>query len=249
MKKIIRIFIIVLTITGTCYAGGPLIIVRGQDFAPYHYLDKDKKEKGFIIEIINGTAQRMGLKISYAQYPWSRCMNMMKKGQADAMMNLFKTPERMEFMTFAGTVLGYETNTLFTLTDKNLNYSGNIRELTSYKIGTIRNYSYGKRFDSIRFPVNFTLETEQQLLNALLNQRCEVIIGNKLVFEKIFRARGLSPRIKALVPDVSKDPLFIAFSKVRGHETLAQSFSDNLKQFKTTREYAKILKSYNISLK
>lgn len=247
MKKIIRIFIIVLTATGICYGADPLIIVRGQDFEPYHYMGKDNKEKGFIIEIINGTAKRMGLKISYAQYPWSRCINMMKKGRADAMMNLFKTPERVKFMAFSDTVLAHETNTFFILKDNDLPYSGRISDLTPYKLGTIRNYSYGQKFDRIHFPVNYTLETEQQLLQALLNRRCDVILGNKLVFENIIRARQLSDRVKPLVPDASKGLLYLAFSKIRGHELLAQSFSDSLKQFKTTTEYAKIIKSYNIS--
>ncbi len=244
MKNIIAILIFVLSFFPAAYAADTLIIVRGQDFAPYHYTDDSKVEKGFIIEIINNVSHQMGIEVTYQQYPWSRCINMMKQGTADAMMNLFKTPERIRFMAFADNILAYETNTLFSAANSNLSYSGSIKSLTPLRIGTIRNYSYGKEFDAIAFPKNFPLETELQLINALLKKRCDIIIGNKLVISKYLKDKQLDRQIRSLSPDVSKGPLYIGFSKAKGHEKLARSFSRHLKTFKASPEYRNIIQTY-----
>ncbi len=244
MKNIIAILIFVISFFPAAYAADTLIIVRGQDFAPYHYRDDSKVEKGFIIEIINNVTRQMGIKVRYQQYPWSRCINMMKQGTADAMMNLFKTPERTSFMVFTDNILAYETNTFFYPADKKLSFHGDIKSLTSYKLGTIRNYSYGKEFDAIAFPKKFPLETESQLINALIKKRCDIIIGNKLVISRYLKDKQLDRQIRALSPDVSKDPLYIGFSKVKDHEKLADSFSRHLKAFKASPEYRNIIQAY-----
>jgi polar amino acid transport system substrate-binding protein len=247
MKKLFIIVTALFLITaGVCGAADRLTIVRGQDFAPYHFKDENNVETGFIVDLINRVAGQMGITVHYVQYPWSRCINMVKKGDADAMMNLFKTPERLQFMEFADNVIAYETNSFFAMADKGLTYDGDISSMTQLRIGTIRNYSYGEQFDRVHFPVNFELETEAQLLNALLNRRCDVIIANKLVINTMLTARGLAERVVPLFPDVSKDPLYIAFSKIKGHRQLAKKFSNQLKRFKTTPEYNRILAAYAI---
>lgn len=97
-------------------------------------------------------------------------------------------------MDFADNIIAYETNSFFTLKTKNLPYDGTIKNLTPFKIGTIRNYSYGKRFDAIHFPHNFQMETEIELLNTLTNHRCDVIIGNKLVILTLIKKQSLNYR-------------------------------------------------------
>ena len=250
MKKNIKKiwFCAFFLILSVCLANGTetLTIVRGQDFPPYHYLDKNGVEQGFLIDIIVGTAKLLDMTVSFKQYPWSRCINMVEKGHADAMMNLFKTEKRKTFMHFANNIIAYETNSFFALKETKLPYSGDIKTIIPYKIGTIRNYSYGKRFDAVSFPINYQLETEKQLIKSLINKRCEVIIGNKLTLRTLLNQMGLQDKIKSLNPDISKNPLYIGFSKIRGHKALSKAFSEKLTQFKTSEAYQKIIKRYSL---
>lgn len=222
----------------------PITIVRAQNFPPYHYSDENGVETGFIIDTINSVATLMGISVIYKQYPWSRCINMVEKGYADAMMNLFKTEKRSLFMDFADNIIAYETNNFFTLKSKNIPYTGAIDNLTAFKLGTIRNYSYGNKFDAVHFPLNFQMETETELVKALANNRCDLIIGNKLVLLNLLKTMQLESKIKILFPDVSREPLYIGFSKQRHHEALSQSFSEHLKKFKTSREYQTLIRTY-----
>lgn len=246
MTRYFLIFLIVTLLAAAGHAAEPITIVRGQDFPPYHYMDETGKEAGFEIEMIQTVARQMGIRVQFKQYPWSRCILLVKTGRADAMMNLFKTTAREEFLFFSDNIIGYETNSFFTLAKARPDYDGNPESLKTLKIGAIRNYSYGSRYDSITFPFYFQLETEQQLVKALLNKRVDVIIGNKLVIMILAKETIASDRIKALTPDVSREPLYLGFSRVQGHQALSERFSSILMQFKSTKEYRSLLKRYGV---
>ncbi len=248
INKITAFFIIVSLAAFPVHASDSLTIVRGQDYPPYHYLDENGIEQGFVIEIVKGAAQLMDIPITIKQYPWSRCINMMKKGYADAMMNLFKTDERETFMYFSDTILGYETNSLFILNTFDFEYTGSLDALLSLKIGVIRNYSYGKEFDATQFPLKYEFDTEKELINSLLNKRCQIIVGNRLTLQILFSNIGIKDKIRILDPDISKDPLYISFSKKRGHKKLSKAFSIELERFKTSEAYKKLMQKYSITL-
>ncbi len=240
----ILLILLVLFLSQPCLANQEIVIVRGQDFPPYHYFDKDGVEKGFLIEIIKGTAELMGKKILFKQYPWSRCINFVKKGHVDGMMNLFKTEERETFMHFSNNILVAETNSLFSLKLSNISYTGKLVSIASNKIGTIRNYSYGKVFDAMKFPKKFEFETEKDLINGLINNRVNLIIGNKITIQILLKQLGLENKIKLLQPDVSSEPLYLGFSKAKGNPELANTFSENLIKFRDSTQYKQIIKTY-----
>tara|TARA_B100000614_G_scaffold196789_1_gene178043 strand:+ start:181 stop:900 length:720 start_codon:yes stop_codon:yes gene_type:complete len=233
--------------TCTAWAGQRLTIVRGQNFPPYHYLDEKGELTGFIIDIITGVSHTLTLDIRFAQYPWSRCLHLVKIGEADAMMNLFKTPERETFMIFEEAILTWEVNMFFTLKSSQVLFTGNLDELKGKRIGAVRNYSYGEHFDTHSPELNILrLETENGLLRNLLNRRCDIIIGNPIVLRTLAGQIPGGEDIVTTGPRVTNDPLYIGFSKAKGHELLARRFSDALKQFKAGADYRAILKKYNI---
>ncbi len=240
----IVLILFVLFLSQPCIANQEIVIVRGQDFPPYHYLNEDGVEKGFIIEIIKGTGDLMGKKILFKQYPWSRCISLVKKGHVDGMMNLFKTEEREKFMHFSNNILAAETNSLFSFKHSNISYSGNLTSISSNKIGTIRNYSYGEIFDAMEFPKKFEFETEKNLINGLINNRVDLIIGNKITIQILLKQLNFKHKIKRLQPDVSNEPLYLGFSKAKANSDLANSFSENLIKFRDSKQYKHIIKSY-----
>lgn len=246
MKKFLLIIILILIAAAPLWADRKLTIVRGQDFPPYHSLDKEGKETGFVVDIIDQVSKSMGKEIEYKQLPWTRCLFMVKSGQADAMMNLFKTDERQEFIYFGDNILSHEVNRFFKLESSPAYFSGDLASLADARFCAIRNYSYGKIFDRMTFSRMVRLETEKGLVLSLANKRCELILGNELVIEVL--ARQLSPQKKIipLSPSITNDPLYIGFSKARGHKVLADQFSFQLKKFKTTPAYKDLLGAYKL---
>ncbi len=246
MNKMVTAMLVFCMLSGSVHASS-LMIVRGQDFPPYHFLDKNGKETGFIVEIITQVAETLNLDIEFSQYPWSRCLKMVETGEADAMMNLFKTQERQAYMYFSENILALEVNRFFKLDTSPVSFDGNIQGLKGLRIGAIRNYSYGKTFDELSSQLNILrLETEKSLLLNLFNKRCDIILGNDIVLNTLAKEISGGERLVSIGPRITQDPLYLGFSKIRGHKTLSDKFSIALKRFKVTPEYQHILEKYGL---
>ena len=225
MRHCIFIIIGVVMLSAvTVHSGQPLTFVRGQDFAPYHFITRDGKLAGFIIDTIREVAHTLDLDIRFEQYPWSRCLRLVEAGRVDAMINLFQTPKRRTFMYFANNIIAYEVNRFFKPGASPVSFSGRFADLADLRIGAIRNYSYGQAFDRADLPNVLRHETEKTLILGLINQRCDIIIGNEIVLRTL--ARQISPEagIVAIGPRVTNDPLYIGFSKARNHKALSERF-------------------------
>ena len=135
----------------------------------------------------------------------------------------------------------------FTLKSSPVLFTGNLDDLKGKRIGAIRNYSYGENFDARSAGLNVLhLETEDGLVRNLVSRRCDIIIGNDIVLRTLAGKIPGGEDIMAVGPRVTNDPLYIGFSKARGHAGLARRFSDALKQFRAGPDYRAILKKYDI---
>ncbi len=247
MKTYFASILILLYLTCPVLADQPLTIVRGQNFPPYHFMDKTGQETGFLIDIILQVSASMDLSITFEQYPWSRCLRMVKTGEADAMMNLFKTKERVTFMYFADNVLAREVNRFFKLKTNKFTFTGNLTQMKGKRLGTIRNYSYGKEFDAFRQELTLLeLETEKALILNLIGRRCDIILGNEIVLQSLSQVTRGGDAVVPTGAGITNDPLYIGFSKARKHKTLAERFSKALKKFKAGPGYREIIKKYNL---
>ena len=150
-------------------------------------------------------------------------------------------------MYFADNILTREVNQFFTLKSAPISFDGNFDTLKGYRIGAVRNYSYGNKFDTFSPKLNvLRLETENALLLNLVNKRCDIILGNSIVLALLAKQVPGGQDIVPCGPGITNDPLYIGFSKAKGHKILAEKFSDALKQFKASGAYSQILVKYGL---
>ena len=129
----------------------------------------------------------------------------------------------------------------------NLDFTGDLLALQGLKLGAVRNYSYGKAFDTVADRLNvLRFETGKALIKSLTGRRCDVIIGNEVVIKTLAGRIHDTARIKSVGPKLTDDPLYIGFSRARGHKALAGQFSRALKVVKDSLDYKKILKTYGL---
>jgi len=212
------------------------------NYPPFHWTDEDGRVKGLCPEIIIKAARRIGItKVTYTSYPWRRMLENAKKGKVDAVMPLFYTPERGTYLFFPDESLAFETNVFFTLKDSNINYSGDLSVFKTQRIGAISGYSYGSLFDDSDLEREHATN-EEMLLDKLQAGRFTIGIGNILVLKHFAKEKGIDIRI--LEPYVSKDPLYIGFSRKATGTELAENFSKAISALRNTEEYQQILKKY-----
>jgi hypothetical protein len=79
--------------------------------------------------------------------PWHRALYLVAEGKDDLILTLFKNKKREQIYHFIEQSYGYEVNQFFMLNDTEFELTGELEQLTSYSIGTKREFSYGKAFD------------------------------------------------------------------------------------------------------
>lgn len=79
----------------------PAIKVAGDIGWPPFNFSKEGELQGFSIDYMNLLAEKTGLKIEYVTGPtWNEFLEMMKTGEIDVMLDIVKTPERLEYLLY-----------------------------------------------------------------------------------------------------------------------------------------------------
>lgn len=223
-----------------------------EPYPPYTFIEGKKRPTGIFPEIIDAAAKIAGIEVEYVQYPWARMTQQAEKGNIDAVMGLFKTPDREECYEFSEEGLIYEEYSFFTLKGSGIKYSGKLDGLKGITIGVVQDYKYGPDFDKAAFLKREKCLADQNLVEKLVKKRFVIAIGNKSVIDYYSKELGVKDKIEWLEPPVSKGYSFvIAFSKGKGKPSkeLAQKFSDAIKQLIGSGTYKNILDRYNFDNK
>ncbi|MBL7002477.1 MAG: transporter substrate-binding domain-containing protein [Gammaproteobacteria bacterium] len=79
----------------------PVLRVHNEtDWPPYNYANNGTP-LGFSIDYMNLIAKKTGFKVDYISGPtWNEFLEMMKEGTLDIMLNIVKTPERLEYLLY-----------------------------------------------------------------------------------------------------------------------------------------------------
>lgn len=94
MKKIIIIFLVLFV---SSFSKEKVIFVTG-DYFPY--TSRSKVNKGSLIEILEEVGKRLDLDLVINFYPWKRCEELVKNGEAFATLPYIITEERSKILTF-----------------------------------------------------------------------------------------------------------------------------------------------------
>lgn len=246
MKKFLLLFVFIWLLPNSAYAeDNSLHIGISTGYPPFYFFDDNQEPAGICIEVINHIAKQLNISIQFSSYPWNRMINNGKEGYVDAIMPLFKTPERELFLIFPESEIIMEDNSFFTLKSNTLSFSGNLNDIINRHIGVVENYSYGEAFDKKNIQHKTMAESGDQLIQLVLNKRVEMGIGNTMVTTYLAKKRNAADKIKFLSPPVAESPLYIGFSKKKVSAEFVTQFNKFLQDFKSTRDYSEIIAKYN----
>lgn len=220
-----------------------ILVGIGTGYPPYYYKNNGKLT-GICIEIVDHVAQESGVTVSYKEFPWKRLLSSARKGHVDAVMPLFKTAEREQFLLFDGLGLAYETNYFFTSKENSIPYNGDITLLNQYKIGVVTDYSYGDKFDTYPALNKIVTRNDQHLLEMYAHNRFDIGIGNKYVTQFYANKLGVADDIVYLEPPITQNMLYLGFTQNGKKTELAKIFSKNLSRLKKTGQYQDIINRY-----
>ncbi|THB79121.1 MAG: hypothetical protein D6B25_02485 [Desulfobulbaceae bacterium] len=244
-----KVTVLVITILLHCLAlngwAKEISVGVSTGYPPYYY-EQDGTLQGICIDIVNTVAETLGYEVTYRQFPWKRLLAEARKGSVDAIMPLFRTTEREAYLLFDGLNLAYETNHLFAHKNQDIEFSGDLSTLRSYSIGVVSDYSYGKDFDSLTDLNKVVTQSDKHLLDMFAFHRFQVGIGSKYVILYFAQQAGIDKDIQFLSPAITRDKLYLAFTRKSEQEDLAATFAQALQDFLNSKPYQAIMEKYGL---
>ncbi len=210
MKTILLMLIIINTI----YAIDPIrvpdtITVATEVWPPFRIQQDDSITSGIDIDILEKVAEEMGLVFVIKQFPWVRCLYSMENGSVDIMTGLAYTDERAQYITYSGQQY-YQCNAAFYTAIADSIDIVQYEDLQGLEIGYTRGSAYFEPFNSDTTLLKKDFHGEKNLLQILLYDRVNTIIGTDCQVDYDIAQMGYGDQI-IRQPFVPNDPVRLYF--------------------------------------
>lgn len=224
----------------------PLVVVTA-DRVPMAYV-KDGKPTGLLTDLAEEAFRRAGRKIEIRLLPWPRCLVELKDGEADAILTIFKTPEREAQFAFSEEEVLHQTESLFMKKGRAFAFDGDLGQFSGLRVGVVYQTSYGARFDQALAGSLFgSVETQRNmadLVKMLAYGRIDVLPGDRGRILGAAETIGLGDEIVELTPAVETVSGYLAFTRAHDMNGVSQAFDKALRGMKKDGAYAAILARY-----
>jgi len=202
-------------------AHGERLTMAIDNYPPYHIVPEgDGEPYGETISIVKAVVQRVNreggfdLTLGYTpDTPFKRCLQMMRKGEADIMGGLFRKADResyMEMLVYKG-----HSNKIFVLPKASRRSIAEYDDLLGLQIGTQLGFLYFDRFDADQTLQKAPVVRLKQNLHKLLNGRIDTFILSEIQYKGLaaqYPALAAQLRMAEYVYDQS-NPVCIGISR------------------------------------
>ena len=205
------------------------------DFPPYSWQESGNA-KGIQIQIVNSIFKNAHIELELIYLPFKRAYQNVKAGKIDGLFNFYQTPERLQWFDYS---VGFIENPLviFKKTDRLVD----IKNLTGLKVGVMRGYTYGSKFDNATHFTRYIVDSHESAFLLLQKNRidvypCDYRVGNWHI-EKL----ALQKEIDSISQPLKIMEGHIGFTK-NVHQKNIQMINKAIKQMIKSGEIDKIIK-------
>jgi len=229
----------------------PLLIAKGdEDYHPYEFTNSEGQVRGFHIDLIRLAAQRAGLDSHFQAVPWTRALEITKRGDTHAISYASYNAERAkELIYLRGNLISIAEQHLITRRDLQppLLQTGNNGRLQTLSLGLVRGYSYGDKLEQLPHAKRHYVPTEKQLLPFLLAGRVDAIVLNNNRLQRLLKHQPNSALLQVIEPPFSSANIYLAFSRRSSSQEQACRFAQALTEVKRSNAVGQLQARYNIS--
>lgn len=231
--------------------GGPARAERALDVVSLTqwppYSATELPNGGFGNDVAATALERAGYDVRLELVPWSRAMAMVRHGDADVLVNVWRTDARANVMAFTDPIARNEL--VFVHRDATaLTYTG-LDSLAGMDVGILRDYDYKDAFmrdpDINRLPAR-TLLTN---LRNLKNKRLDAVLADRMIARYVIANMLPEAADRFVVTDnaLSAKPLHAAVSRaVDGTATIVARFDAALAAMRDDGTYAEIKRRHGL---
>jgi len=253
MKFLTVFFAAVLTLTsfaGPVEARKNLLFVADADFAPYSMLTEGVPA-GIDVDVMAEAAKRAGYMLDIQFKPWDELIEMVRKGECDGAIGLFRNPEREKFAMFMEAApIHYSDYVLFTKVGSKFSFR-TYDDLHGKTIGRIAGFTLGDEFETAVADGKLQIKEYPDIaaaIKGLLLNEIDAYAGNIDVTYYRLKTMGMTSSIVYLPKKiVEQKPAYMVMSrasKMEDKDRVVQGLERALDQMRKDGTYNKIARHY-----
>jgi polar amino acid transport system substrate-binding protein len=213
-----------------------------EPWAPYVYVE-GTEAKGVDYEVTALVFQRLGIEVQWQFLPWKRCLAMLAQGQADGILDIFQTDQRLATLMYPGEPLSTVEFVLYQNSDSPHRIT-TLDDLAGLTVGTSPGYAYGDAFMQSKAFRKETAPTHEANFGKLMRDRVDLVITDRRVGQHLINQMGLLGQVSELPLVVLQQKQYLALRRNAGMDLLVQRFSAELKRFKQEPQYRELVRRY-----
>jgi len=224
-------------------AQGETLRIVTEPWAPYVY-EENGEPRGLDYDTTTIVLQRIGVEVEWHFLPWKRCLSMFEKGQADGILDIFRTAEREAQMVFHEEPLSSVELVLFYAKARPHPFQ-NLDDLRGLTVGVSPGYWYANQ--AFRESTLFTREpapTHEANFGKLMRGRIDFLITDRRAGHFLAAQLGLDHQIDHHPQSISQELMYLGLRRNPRLEALAARFSTELRRFKSEQAYAALEARY-----
>ncbi|MGB4657898.1 MAG: transporter substrate-binding domain-containing protein, partial [Mobilitalea sp.] len=163
------------------------VIIVTSEYIPY--TTASKENMGFLTEMMEAVLEDSGIKYKISFYPWQRCLEMVKNGEAWASFPYGYSEEKAAVYDFSATIITskhrfyyYKENEK--IKEEVMEFTA-ISDFTDYIFGGANGYWYGRKSDFMNLGVKVEWANDTDaLIKMLHSERIDFFIEDELVCDE-----------------------------------------------------------------
>ena len=232
----------------------PLALARellavGTDFPRIFERTAAGEYRGLGPDVLRQALEPRGYSLRFESYPWARAQRMVELGQADILIGPYRSPAREARFAFVGPAFYRDRIVFYCRSAGSCQWSGDFRQLAGQRIGVVRAWAYGARFDAMRAGLDLvTVEGVENGLRMLSVGRLELLASNQRNTLPVLQALGLSDEISQVEPPVDTQDGYFAFPLHGSHARLREDFAEGFQQLVERGQLARLAAQWQVEI-
>lgn len=243
MRSLARLLSIIAVLCLSRVTWGEPLRVVAEPWAPYEYLENGVPQ-GLDYEITSIVFERLGIQLRWEFLPWKRCVQMLDQGQADVIVELFKTTDRQANLIFPDEPL-VDAEFVLYYARARPHPVEKLEDLAGLTVGTSPGYLYNPEFLNSPLFNRETAPTHEANFGKLIRDRIDLLITDRRAGRYLTRQMGIGDQVAEAPLVVVRQPYYLAVRKGSGMDLLTARFSAELKRFKQEPGYQQLLERYS----
>ncbi|MCY1270574.1 Lysine/arginine/ornithine-binding periplasmic protein [compost metagenome] len=211
------------------------------------FADTRMPGNGFCVELVSQALQRAGFASQYAEVPWPRALQGVRKGDYDIVVDAWYNAERESYAAYSRP---YLTNRVRLLKRKGSPITfGQLSDLYPYQIAVVRGYSYAAEFDGDPRLRKVEVRSFANAARMLHAGRVDLTLEDELVARHRLNTelRPLQDDLEFLPGALAEKELYIMVSRSnpRYAEILA-GFDQAIREMRADGSYEALLRAYGL---